>query len=85
MTVLVFATGIWFDPAEHPLALLFALALASGPLWVVRAIILSADEESGRRLAVQTTVIWFAIAAYVLFVFELLPSFVYEGFQRLVA
>jgi hypothetical protein len=31
MTVLLFTTGVWFSPAEHPVAFLFALALASGP------------------------------------------------------
>lgn len=73
MAVLVFATVIWFSPIEYPAAFLFALALFSGPFWVLRAIMLS-DELGGKRLVVQTATIWATIAVYALFVSELLPS-----------
>lgn len=84
VTFLMLRVGLWYSPLEHPFAVLFALLLASGPLWVLKAILLSADEESGRRLAVQTVAIWSVIGLYVLFAFELLPQFIYDGFQTLV-
>lgn len=84
ITFVVFANGVWFSPIERPVHFLFVLLLASGPFWVLRAIMLSAGEVSGRRLAMQTAAIWSAIVLYVLFVFELLPDFLYEGYQWLV-
>ena len=84
MTIEVFAIGIWFSPLEHPFLFLLVLVVASGPFWVVRALLLSADEDRGGALAVHTVAIWSAIALYLLFVFDLLPRPIYDGWQSLV-
>ena len=85
LTLALFATGLWFSPLERPVAALLVLAVASTPIWVVRAIILSAGEESGKRVALHTVAIWSAISLYVLFVFGILPEPIYKGWQWLVA
>ena len=83
-SIMLIGTGCFFSAAEHPLWAGFLLLMASIPIWIVRALIISEDQS--RRLEVQTSavVVWLLIGLYVLFVTEMLPPFVYRGFQAML-
>ena len=84
VTLAMLGTGIWFSPLEHPFAALFVFMVSCAPIWVLRALILSVDEENARRVIMHTTAIWCAILFYLLFVFGLLPQPIYDGWQWLI-
>lgn len=83
-STMLIGAGFFFSAVDHPIWAGFLLLLASIPIWIVRALIISEDQS--RRLEVQTSavVVWLLIGLYVLFVTEMLPPFVYRGFQAML-
>ena len=83
-SIMLIGAGFFFSAVEHPIWAGFLLLLASLPIWIVRALILSEDQSRMLEVKIHAMAVWLLIGLYVLFVTEMLPPFVYTSFQAML-
>ncbi len=83
-SVMLIGVGFFFNAVAHPIWAAFLLLLASIPIWIVRALILSEDRSRRLEVSLHAVAVWLLIGLYVLFVTEMLPPFVYQGVQAML-